>query len=152
MPAPLASLAGRWHGTSRLVLSWKTPSEFRSESTAEVRRVAGGRAVTVTYTWAHEGKPCEGFLLVARDGASDAAHVTWMDSWHQRDRPMHSAGTVDPRGGVEVRGSYPAPPGPDWGWRTLLAPTDDGGFTLTMYNVAPDGAEELAFENVYGRE
>jgi hypothetical protein len=32
----------------------------------------------------------------------------------------------------------------------VIAPTA-GGFTLSMYNVSPDGVEELAFENVYAR-
>ena len=63
---PLASLVGRWRGTSHLLTPWTTPPEHRSDSTAEVALVAGGRFVTVAYTWTYEGRPCEGFLLAGR--------------------------------------------------------------------------------------
>ena len=148
--AALAALAGRWTGSSLLVLSWETPSEYRSDSTAEVAVVAGGRFVTIAYTWAYKGQPCEGFLLAGRETKTEVANAAWVDSWHQREKPLQSVGTVTADGGVDVRGSYPAPEGPDWGWRTVVVPTGTG-FTLTMYNVTPDGVEELAFENVYAR-
>lgn len=149
--AALAALAGRWTGSNRLRLSWPTPSDFESAATAEVTPVADGRFVTVAYTWAHDGKPCAGFLLVGRETTGDVVHASWVDSWHQRERPMPCTGTADGRGGVDVRGSYAAPPGPDWGWRIALGPTDDGGLRLTMWNVTPAGEEDLAVEAVYRR-
>lgn len=146
----IADLAGSWRGTNRLVLSWQTPSEFRSDATAEVAVVGDGRYVTIAYTWAHEGKPCDGVLLVGREPEGDVAHASWVDSWHQGAFPLASRGTATAGGGVDVRGSYPAPEGPDWGWRTVVAPSADG-FTVAMYNVTPDGVEDLAVEAVYTR-
>jgi hypothetical protein len=149
---PLASLVGRWRGTSRLLTPWATPPEHRSDSTAEVTMVAGGRFATIAYTWAYEGKPCEGFLLVGRETGRDVAHASWVDSWHQSDRPLTCEGTVDEAGVVAVRGTYAAPTGPDWGWRIVLDAPDDASFRLVMYNVTPDGEESLAVENHYSRD
>ena len=50
------------------------------------------------------------------------------------------------RGSVDVSGSYAAPPGPDWGWRTTLGPGPDETLRMVMYNVTPDGEEYLAVE------
>jgi len=46
------------------------------------------------------------------------------------------------------RGSYAAPPGPDWGWRTVIEIPDDDSFRMVMYNVSPEGKEELAVNAV----
>ncbi len=51
---------------------------------------------------------------------------------------------------MDVLGSFPAPEGPPWGWRTVVAPTADG-FALRMYVIPPGEAEQLAFENIYVR-
>lgn len=150
-PTPLATHAGRWRGTSRLLMPWATPPEHHAESTAELSLVAGGRYVTIAYTWAYDGKPCEGFLLVGRERKRDVAHASWVDSWHQGERPMTCEGTVDDAGAVVVRGSYPAPPGPDWGWRIVVDAPDDAHLAVVMYNVTPEGEESLAFENRYVR-
>lgn len=149
---PLASLVGRWRGTSRLLTPWTTPAEHHADSTAVVDLVAGGRFATVAYTWAYEGKPCEGFLLVGRETKREVAHASWVDSWHQGDRPLTCEGTVDDAGVVDVRGTYAAPTGPDWGWRIVLDAPDDASFRIVMYNVTPEGEESLAFENAYVRD
>jgi hypothetical protein len=153
---PLALLAGRWHGTSRLLTPWATPPEHRSDSTAEVTLVAGGRFATLAYTWAYEGKPCEGFLLVGREPEQDVAHASWVDSWHQSARPMTCVGTAADTAAadgamIDVRGAYAAQTGPDWGWRIVLDVPDDASLRLTMYNVTPEGEESLAVESRYAR-
>jgi hypothetical protein len=149
---PLAALAGRWQGTSRLVLPWNTPPESDSSSTAEVRVVAGGRFVTIAYTWEYEGKANEGFLLFGREKKTDAVHAAWVDSWHQGDRPLDSDGTVTADGGITVLGHFPAPPGPDWGWRTVVEASGDDAFRIAMYTIEPGSSEEtLGFENRYVR-
>ncbi|MDF1504821.1 DUF1579 family protein [Roseisolibacter sp. H3M3-2] len=147
---PLAALAGRWTGSSRLVLSWETPSEYTSDSTAEVTVVAGGRFVTIAYTWTHKDRPREGFLLAGRETKTEVAHASWVDSYHQREFPMTSRGTVTADGGIDVLGSFPAGDGPDWGWRTEVTPTADG-FAIRMYVIPPGEAEQIGFENVYTR-
>jgi hypothetical protein len=148
---PLASHVGRWQGTNRLLTPWTTPAEHMSDATAEVALVANGRFATVTYTWAYEGKPCEGFLLIGREPKGDAAHAAWVDSWHQSAHPLKSVGTAPDARTLDVRGSYPAPEGPDWGWRTVVDATDDATLLVTMYNVTPDGEEMPAVECRYVR-
>jgi hypothetical protein len=52
-----------------------------------------------------------------------------------------------------VRGSYAAPPGPDWGWRTDVTPNAER-LRVVMHNVWPEaqgGKEELAVEAVSTR-
>ena len=60
-------------------------------------------------------------------------------------------GGVDPTGVVAVKGSYAAPPGPDWGWEIIIEPDARGGFALSMYNIPPGGEPELAVEAKYTR-
>lgn len=64
---------------------------------------------------------------------------------------MSCEGAADSRGSLEVRGSYAAQPGPDWGWQTVVGPGADGTLRMVMYNVSPDGNEDLAVEAVYRR-
>jgi hypothetical protein len=52
---------------------------------------------------------------------------------------------------VTLRGSYAAPPGPDWGWRIDLRPQGGDDLRMVMFNVTPEGQEELAVEAVYGQ-
>jgi hypothetical protein len=54
---------------------------------------------------------------------------------------------------LSVRGTYAAPPGPDWGWRIDVTPGGEG-LRVIMHNVWPEeqgGKEELAVEAVYAR-
>jgi hypothetical protein len=48
-------------------------------------------------------------------------------------------------------GSYAAPPGPDWGWRIEIAAEQCKALRLVMFNIWPDGKEELAVEAAYVR-
>jgi hypothetical protein len=64
---------------------------------------------------------------------------------------MELDGGVDADGVVTVRGHYPAPPGPDWGWHISVSPPVDDRFTLRMYNVKPGEAPVLAVEANYAR-
>jgi hypothetical protein len=52
---------------------------------------------------------------------------------------------------LSVRGSYAAPPGPDWGWRIEITP-DGRTLRIVMFNIWPDGSrEDLAAEASYTR-
>jgi hypothetical protein len=142
-------LAGTWTGTNRL---WMMPGDpvRESASTATVTPVAKGGFARIDYTWSFEGKPHEGSLLVGIDKAKGRAIAVFCDSWHMSETFMVCEG--DEVGGtISVTGSYAAPPGPDWGWRTVIEPADDA-FRLAMYNIEPDGEEALAVETVFSRQ
>ena len=51
---------------------------------------------------------------------------------------------------LAVKGTYAAPPGPDWGWRIEITP-DEGTLRVVMFNIWPEGKEALAVETVYTR-
>lgn len=139
IPAQLAALAGNWAGTNQL---WLDPTQPAAESaaTATITTAAGGRFLALGYTWS-EGGPQEGLLLVGQTGPDGAATASWIDSWHNGDAMMICHGAVQADGRVAVRGSYPAPSGPDWGWRIVVEPDGPDGLRLLMFNIMPDGQE-----------
>lgn len=145
------SLIGDWSGTNRL---WLDPekSARESETTASVTPAAQGRFLVFRYTWADEGKPQDGELLVSLDVKREALTAAWIDSWHMGDRFMAMTGEASENGGIVVQGSYEAPPGPDWGWRIEIHPQGDDGFELLMVNIWPEGREDRAVQAVYTRQ
>ena len=52
---------------------------------------------------------------------------------------------------IDLRGSYRVPSSPDWGWRTVIEPGESDTLRLIMYNVTPDGREELAVEATFAK-
>jgi hypothetical protein len=68
---------------------------------------------------------------------------------------MMCEGAWLPGGGLSVRGTYPAPPDPDWGWRISVEPGSGTGgtdsFRLRMHNIPPGAAEQLAVQAEYVR-
>ena len=108
--------------------------------------------VEVKYTWADEGQPQEGLLLIGYETKRELATAIWADSWHMGEKVMSCQGELDENGIVDVRGHYPAPTGPDWGWRIVIAFEKDRELIMTMYNIAPDGQEALAVKAVYARK
>lgn len=147
-PISLADLEGEWVGTYQL---WVMPDDpvRESPSTATVASVAQGRFATLRYTWEEGGRPQDGLLLIP--AGTDKADVVWVDSWHMGDAFLssaHEAGTGDL---VNARGSYAAPPGPDWGWRTVIRSESRDAFRLLMFNITPDGEEALAVQVAYTR-
>ena len=146
----LAACAGSWRGTSTLP-DPHTGMADESASAATVTPVLGGRFVRLDYTWSYDGQPQEGSLLVGWQKKTGTVTAHWIDSWHNGSGSMALTGPAPEDGStLGVRGSYPAPPGPDWGWRIDLTP---GGDTLrmVMHNVWPEGKEELAVEATYTR-
>ena len=121
----------RWTGTNKL---WMEPTEPALDSPATLA-FAGD---TLRYTWDFKGKAHQGALQGLATG------VRWSDSWHQSGGvdclPFPSLGA--PLLSVGYR--YPAPPGPDWGWRIVLAQRPDDTMVLQMLNVTPWGEEALA--------
>jgi hypothetical protein len=146
----IVDLAGEWRGSSRL----RDPDyglDERSASRATVTPVLGGRFVRLDYTWSYGDEPQEGSLLMGHDPSSGACTGHWIDSWHNAHRIMACQGGGGADGAVRLTGSYPAPSGPDWGWRIEVGPDDGGGLRVVMFNISPDGREELAVEGTYER-
>lgn len=148
--ARIAELVGEWSGTNRL---WLTPADpvRESETTASVALAARGAFATIRYTWADAGEPQDGVLLVRIAPEPSPLDMVWIDSWHTGGKFMEFRSEEDRDGSMSALGSYAAPPGPDWGWRIVVAAEAETGIQITMYNVSPVGNETLAVEAKYIR-
>jgi hypothetical protein len=145
----LTTRTGTWRGTNTL----QDPHTGRPEespSTLTVTPVLGGRFVRLDYTWGYRGEPQEGSLLVGFDPKTGEVSGHWIDTWHMGRIAMTCLGSSPVEGKNSIRGSYAAPPGPDWKWR-IETTTSDDTLRITHTNIDPDGKEELAAEGVYSR-
>lgn len=146
----LASLVGEWAGTNRLHMPWMPEPLHESASTASVRERVNGQCLEIEYTWSYEGKSQIGVLVLCGSTESNAINAVWTDSWHSANVLMTCRGSIGTAGDVSLKGSYAVPDHPDWGWRTDIVPAEDG-FEYVMYNVSPEGVEELAVETSFTR-
>ena len=143
-------LGGEWRAINRLWLSPGDPVR-ECDSHATVRLVGREQFAEIEYTWAFDGKPQEGRIILGQDPGSHAVKAVWFDSWHMRNDFMSCYGGVDPTGVVAIKGAYAAPPGPDWGWEILIEPEQEDTFRLSMYNIPPGGEKEQAVEADFSR-
>jgi len=143
----LAAIGGTWQCTNKLNFGQGAPVH-ESPGTATVSTRVGGQCLEIAYTWAFEGKPQEGLIIL--DGKTQKMAAAWTDTFHYANELMLCRGTVDDSGRVAVTGSYAAPEGPDWHWRTEIEPGDDS-FKYMMINITPDGQEEWAVEMDFTR-
>lgn len=143
----LIPLLGSWQGVNRLRLL--PTDEYRESVAGATVSVSAQHFVTIAYTWAEEGMPQDGVILLAGKEPSDVAAV-WIDSWHSAPTWMTFTGAIDDDGVIRLSGSYPAPEGPDWGWQIHIESGGDAG-RITMHNVVPGEAPYQAVETVYDR-
>lgn len=150
--ARLARLAGSWSGVAKTYLDpTQPPLEARWEG--RVASVLGGRFVRFDYRSEVQGTPSAGELLIAFESGERLWRTTWIDSFHTGSAILVSTG----EGGegaapVNVRGSYFAAPGhPHWGWRTELHDSDPAQLVIRMFNVSPQGQEDLGVDIVLRR-
>jgi len=144
-----AELTGVWTARSRLFL---TPdSVFESESNMDFTYRSAGQCVDIGYTWHHDGKRHEGVILLIGDRDNKLVRAAWTDSWHVSRSLMNCEGTREPDGAVKVKGYYQVPDNPDWGWIIEIRPGHDL-IELRMFNVSPEGEEEIAVEAIYSRK
>ena len=80
------------------------------------------------------------------------ATAAWIDSWNNGNRLMLCRGGLNAESALSVKGSYSAPPGPDWGWRITLESQSKDAWRLVMHNITPEGEEQLAVEALFQRE
>ena len=145
----LTALEGDWAATYQL----RGDPSFDQDSptSATVVPMLGGRFVRIDYTWIESGNTEEGSIVIGCEPDPGGVTVAWMDSWHNADRLMICTGRRTDDGGIDVLGSYPSnPPGPDWGWRTVITPQGDR-WTLMMFNITPEGEEAPAVTAEYRR-
>jgi len=145
------NLIGEWTGANLLRLGWLTPPDHVSQTRLSVAPVAKGKFLTFTYTWSHEDTAHEGMILLGYHKDQGVATAAWVDSWHMSSKIMSCQGAIDEQGVISLRGSYEAPPGPDWGWRITITANSGRELQIVMHNCSPGGAEELAVQADYTR-
>lgn len=137
-----------WEGEKCLRLSPNIPERV-SRTSATLSLEARGQAVSIQYKWSYENQPQEGLLLISQSEKPNGVRVAWVDSWHVKDQMMVCEGFELPDCGISAVGTYPAPNGPDWGWRIVVVPQDKDMLDVIMYNITPEGEEHLAVEARY---
>lgn len=148
---PLAALAGNWKGNYRLHTSWLPEKTHDSASECSIELRVNDQFLAIEYDWEYEGKRQEGVMIVGCDEKSDAVQAVWTDSWHMSHKFMVCDGSADESGRINMKGFYSVPDHPDWGWRTEVTPNTDS-LQIVMYNVSPEGDEDIAVESDYSRE
>jgi hypothetical protein len=142
----LITASGTLQGSSRL----QDPNTGQSEDSISLLTVTpnvGDASVTLHYTWSYQGAPQEGTLRVVGT-SQNQFKASWTDTWHMGEETMGCSGAAHDAG-LSLLGSYAAPPGPDWYWRIVIQV--GSLIEITMYNISPEGQEDLAVEAVYRR-
>ena len=144
------ALIGDWRGTKQLYLEPPPTPAISSPSKLSVTPVAGGSFLEFKYDWTYEGEAQAGVLLFSHD-EENAASVAWIDSFHMSAKILSCVGTAAD-GSANLRGSYEAPPGPDWGWRITIRSVSADELQIVMHNISPEGQEDLAVQADYTRD
>lgn len=150
VPDAFISLSGHWKGRNRLHANWLPDPIVESESLACVSTKMRDQFLQIDYTWQYEGNVQEGTLIFGSEKNAAAAQAVWSDSWHLSNNLMLCDGNIANGKLLNVKGYYKVTDHPDWGWRTEV--TANGSvFRYVMYNVSPEGDEELAVEMDFER-
>lgn len=144
MKQMLAGLSGRFDGHNLLWLEGSRSPALESDASAEVEVLTAGRLLRCGYTWSFDGQEHRGALLIASDRLGERVTGAWIDSFHQSGHVMHLEGSLEEGGTVVLAGHYPAPSGPDWGWRIRLESASPDELLVLMDNVDPAGSAEPA--------
>ncbi len=152
IPENFKKLTGEWQGKNLLYTTWIEENPVReSESAAKVDLAGNAKFLKIQYDWIYENENQEGLLLIGSEKESDAVKAFWIDSWHMGDKFMTCDGNFS-GDSILMKGFYEVPNHPDWGWRTDIIFDNENSFKIVMYNVTPEGAEDLAVEAEYSRK
>jgi hypothetical protein len=143
VPKNFLNLIGDWTGSNHLYLSQNDPVKI-STSLAKVGVEIKNKILKVNYDWVFEGEKQEGLLLFNFNKKNSDVSSIWVDSWHQTAF-MNCKGLFEDNK-ISVRGFYTMPEYSDWSWRTDLEVINENAFSFTMFNIAPDGKEDIAVE------
>ena len=141
-------LVGVWDGTKKLFMSPDDPGA-ESNAVACVGLEAHGNFLKINYEWAFEEKPQEG-LMVFGFGKESKMTSVWIDSFHQSGDFMCCRGTIE-GDKISVKANYTQPEYADWAWRTNLEFLTEDSFSFSMFNIEPEGLENLAVEATFAR-
>jgi len=152
MIAWLERYHGRYQGNKTLFDPSAGGDAVSSPATLEVAPYARGLFHGLRYTWSYPtGETTQdGLLLVGENDGG--AYGLWIDSWHN-GRNLMRLEQRERTGGeqVSLRGTFPVPNGPDWGW-TLDLNGLGSELEIVMHVVTPEGetgpAVEARFERV----
>ena len=146
----MSELTGNWRGSGTLFTPRTTPAEQEYDSTAFISQAARN-ILKLEYTWEADDAQQDGLMLIAENKKDGSFSSVWVDSWHQSETFLLSKGSRTASGDITLLGSYPAPTGPDWGWKTIIRALGDDNLEILMYNLSPDGKEEIAVHDTYRR-
>jgi len=152
LPPPFNDLSGEWKGSKRVFLQGEQGPVHASRIRMTIATAARNSFLMLAYTWKFETDPHEGVLLLGYDNEKQVATAAWGDSWHMSKRLLSCAGRIGRDGRFDVRGLYAAPPGPDWGWRIALQRVSAQALAIAMFNISPEGDEDIAVRIALDRE
>ncbi len=149
--ALLNHCVGKYEGTIRTWFEEGDPVDTATVK-GELRQVLDGMFILHEYESTFQGKPMKGLAMIGHFLGEGRWQTAWVDSFHNGTRIMFSEGAAgaDPLR-PDVSGSYPAPPGPNWGWRTKMEQPSPELLVITHFNITPDGQEAKAVEFSYRR-
>lgn len=147
----LQNLIGIWSGKTK---TWFEKDVLADESDvgATITSLLEGRFISIDYHSSLDGKPFVGKMILGFDIPYQKFTSSWIDSFHMGTQIMLSSGDAT-MNGFSVTGSYGNPEYGDklWGWRTEIQFISDQEFSLTAFNISPEGEEAKATETFYKR-
>lgn len=146
-----AKLVGTWSGHNQL---WLGPGESVRESPtrATITSAANGQFLMVAYTWADQGQPHDGVLVLRLAAEPGPVDMVWLDSFHTMRGFMQFVGQPTPDGSWNATTTWSVGEGPEWGWRIALAAPSEDELVIRMFIATPTGEESPAVESRYRRE
>ncbi|MCG6143847.1 DUF1579 domain-containing protein [Leptospira bandrabouensis] len=145
----LQKLLGHWSGKTK---TWFEKDVLTDESNAEatITTLLDGRFISIDYHSSLDGKPFVGKMILGFDIPYQRYTSSWIDSFHMGTQIMLSSGESKGNG-FSVLGSYGNPEYGEalWGWRTEIQFISEKEFSLTAFNISPDGEEAKATETFY---